>query len=366
MKFRKRIPASLTDQFVEFYLKRITVEPKPRYLIDRRFVSRLLCRCILVRAKAFTNIKDILAKPLDFYTRTAEIDASCHMLWGGARTSLKGRPSYGQVRIPKRLLTKEQRKRKRHIVTTHKLFYDSFVGPCAVPDVVDHICACTMGVCVNPMHLQAISRSQNNSAPFIDGTRSMEGEQNPNARLGVEDVLQIRRYVQTDAHCALVYNVTRQCISSLRKLPASANAHWKNAWPSRVPETRPKKTRFEAMLERLSPRLKLHALEDEVALRVFEHLAVKMDEPMETLNGNQGAVDACQRLFGTGSAANGKSTYTMQVISRAIRRRSNSNAGASDVHSSGRQWTAPMFERCIAALAATEKDMIARLYIKQL
>lgn len=78
---------------------------------------------------------------------------------------------------------------------------------------------CTSRLCVNPNHLRWGTPEENSADTIIDGTRAdCEGEENPNAKLSLDDVSKIRKLLGTmyQKQIGNMFGVTKACISDIK------------------------------------------------------------------------------------------------------------------------------------------------------
>ncbi len=102
-------------------------------------------------------------------------------------------------------------------VKAHRWLYETVIGPIPTGLVVRH--KCDNPPCVNPMHLQIGTHSDNQKDKFLRGRGAdRRGEKHPLARLTAEQVKDIRRMADcghTHAYLAGLYGVKRGQIGKI-------------------------------------------------------------------------------------------------------------------------------------------------------
>ena len=349
MRFRREPTEGEIALFWGKYQKRLRLLPSPKYRLDKLFVRKLLSRCLVVHD---TELRRRTARELArFQTHVACTlrNAETHLIFGGASTYNSGKTtSYGQIRIPTRLLSEAQ-KQQRGIVLTHRLFYDFFIAPLLPLTVVDHVCSHSAGLCCRPEHLQQISIAENTRNAFRDSNRIVSGSLNPNAVLTEEEVRSIRKSVITDERIALLYNVSRSHISALRRLPVKQNPHWRFAWPT--PHTRARKrkrTRFSTYVRNHSRR-KLCEQEDYLAATLLMAIAKASGTSAKRLNKSKDATEALTAHFGVGTKSSPR--FAGEVLRRFVKRSVNAYVGVNPHDGQRQTWTAEQLALAFEGLA---------------
>ena len=349
MRFSREPTEQEVALFWRKHQKRLLLSPSPQYRLDKKFVRTLLSRCIAVHDK---ELKRSTARELVRVQKNVGYtldNPETHLLFAGASTYNKSKAtSYGQIRIPTRLLSDAQ-KQKRGIALTHRLFYDLFVAPLLPLTVVDHVCSHSHGLCCRPEHLHQISIAENCRNAFRDSNRDVAGSQNPNSVLTEEEVRSIRKSVLTDSLIALLYNVSRSHISALRQLPADENPHWRVAWPTPQTMARTRKrTRFSTYVRHHSRR-KLCEQEDYLAATLLMAIAKASGTSAKRLNKSKDATHALTAQFGRGTKAPPR--FAAEVLRRFVKRSVNSHVGVNEHDGQRQKWTADQLALAFQGLA---------------
>lgn len=101
------------------------------------------------------------------------------------------------------------------MVGAHRLSYETFVGPIPSGMLVCH--HCDNPSCVNPDHL-FLGTNADNAADRDAKGRTARGSKNRHAKLGEDDVREIRRLVSEGWTCANVgalFNISKQQVSKI-------------------------------------------------------------------------------------------------------------------------------------------------------
>lgn len=141
--------------------------------------------------------------PQDMLQSRSKIDSNDCWIWQGA-TNSKGYGSIGNTGWAKKFNT----------YSTHRLSYKVFNGEIPENMLVCH--TCNVPSCVNPKHLYVGTNEDNIRDRIIAG--SSKGERNPNSKLTVNNVLEIKKLLArfTNVQIAAKFNVDARCISDIR------------------------------------------------------------------------------------------------------------------------------------------------------
>lgn len=145
--------------------------------------------------------RDVVEK---FWNRFTVDESGC-WIWHGAVLGRGKGKGYGRIAA--------RTGGKRRSFLAHRLSYMMMRGP--IPDGMCVCHRCDRQACVNPSHLFLGTPADNNKDAAAKG-RTQRGEARKNARLTVDDVVQIRKSTDMNKDIAIRFGVSAGAISGIR------------------------------------------------------------------------------------------------------------------------------------------------------